>query len=74
MLMQSITRIAVVAGALLLVTIGISCNQAPNPTPPEPTKRPNILLSVADDMGYSDIGSFGGKIATPTLDAFAKDG
>jgi arylsulfatase len=30
--------------------------------------RPNILLIVADDLGYSDIGSFGGEIATPTLD------
>ena len=36
-------------------------------------KRPNILLIVADDMGYSDIGAFGGEVATPTLDALAKD-
>lgn len=27
---------------------------------------PNVLLIVADDMGYSDIGPFGGEIATPT--------
>ncbi len=74
MLMQSRTQIPVVAGALLLMTIGISCNQATNPTTREPTKRPNILLIVADDMGYSDIGPFGGEIATPTLDAFAKEG
>jgi arylsulfatase len=37
-------------------------------------KRPNILLIVADDLGYSDIGSFGGDIATPTLDNLAKQG
>jgi arylsulfatase len=37
-------------------------------------KRPNVLLIVADDMGYSDIGSFGGEIATPTLDGLAKEG
>jgi len=37
-------------------------------------QRPNILLIVADDLGYSDIGSFGGEIATPTLDALARDG
>jgi len=37
-------------------------------------KRPNILLIVADDLGYSDIGSFGGEIATPTLDNLAKNG
>jgi hypothetical protein len=28
--------------------------------------QPNILLIVADDMGYSDIAPFGGEIATPT--------
>ncbi|MCP4382582.1 MAG: arylsulfatase [Hyphomicrobiales bacterium] len=36
--------------------------------------RPNVLLIVADDMGYSDIGPFGGEIATPTLDALADAG
>ncbi|MFK7733999.1 MAG: arylsulfatase [Pseudomonadales bacterium] len=36
--------------------------------------RPNILLVVVDDMGYSDIGAFGGEIATPALDALAQDG
>ena len=37
-------------------------------------ERPNILLIVADDMGYSDIGCFGGEIATPTLDRLAREG
>ncbi len=37
-------------------------------------RRPNVLLIVADDMGYSDIGSFGGEIATPTLDMLAAEG
>ena len=45
---------------------------------PEPCRaadaRPNILLIVADDMGYSDIGPFGGEIETPNLDALAKAG
>ena len=36
--------------------------------------RPNVLLIVADDMGFSDIGPFGGEIATPALDALAKEG
>ena len=30
--------------------------------------RPNILLVVADDLGYSDIGAFGSEILTPNLD------
>jgi hypothetical protein len=37
-------------------------------------KRPNILLIVGDDFGYSDIGAFGSQISTPNLDALAKDG
>ena len=36
--------------------------------------RPNILLIVADDAGYADIGSFGGEIQTPNLDALAAAG
>jgi arylsulfatase len=36
--------------------------------------RPNILLIVADDLGYSDIGPFGGEIKTPTLDKLAGQG
>ena len=36
--------------------------------------RPNILLIVADDLGYSDIGAIGGEISTPTLDGLAKEG
>ena len=36
--------------------------------------RPNIVLIVTDDMGFADIGSFGGEIATPNIDALATAG
>lgn len=36
--------------------------------------RPNVLLIVSDDMGYSDIGCFGGEIQTPHLDRLAANG
>ena len=36
--------------------------------------KPNILIIMADDMGYSDIGCFGGEIATPHLDKLAEEG
>tara|TARA_R110002110_G_scaffold406421_1_gene626562 strand:- start:411959 stop:413626 length:1668 start_codon:yes stop_codon:yes gene_type:complete len=36
--------------------------------------RPNILIIIADDMGYSDLGSFGGEIETPNLDRLAMAG
>jgi arylsulfatase len=37
-------------------------------------KRPNIVIILADDMGFSDMGSFGGEIKTPNLDSLAKEG
>ena len=37
-------------------------------------ERPNVLLIVADDMGFSDLGSFGSEISTPHLDAMAQQG
>ncbi len=37
-------------------------------------KPPNIIMVVADDMGYSDAGCFGGEIQTPVLDSLAENG
>ena len=36
--------------------------------------RPNIILILADDMGYSDIGCYGGEIETPNIDQLAQNG
>jgi arylsulfatase A-like enzyme len=38
------------------------------------TARPNIVLILADDVGFSDVGCYGGEVQTPTLDALAADG
>lgn len=38
------------------------------------SKRPNILLLMADDMGFSDIGCYGSEIETPNLDSLAQSG
>jgi arylsulfatase A-like enzyme len=38
------------------------------------TKQPNILVILADDMGYSDAGCYGGEIHTPNLDRLAANG
>ena len=39
-----------------------------------PDTRPNVLLVVVDDVGFSDLGFFGGEIPTPTLDGLAASG
>ena len=37
-------------------------------------KQPNIILIMVDDMGYSDVGCYGGEIPTPNIDRLAKSG
>jgi arylsulfatase len=41
---------------------------------PDSRRVPNIVLILADDMGYSDLGCYGGEIATPNLDKLAAGG
>ena len=36
--------------------------------------KPNVVLILNDDMGYSDLGCYGGEIETPNLDRLARDG
>lgn len=43
-------------------------------TPAKPAARPNIVVLVADDWGFTDVGAFGGEISTPHIDELAKRG
>lgn len=40
----------------------------------DPLAPPNIILIVADDMGWNDVGYHGSEIRTPTIDRLAKEG
>lgn len=42
------------------------------PAAGETPSQPNLLLLVADDMGYTDVGAFGGEISTPNIDSLAE--
>lgn len=44
------------------------------PVPPAIADKPNIVILLADDWGFTDVGAFGGEMATPHLDALAADG
>src|SRR5437660_5475676 len=56
-------RILVTAAAAALLT-----------GPAAAADRPNVLLILADDLGFSDLGCYGGEIATPQLDRLAQGG
>jgi len=67
-------RVSYTATILVLVAVLAACGDAAAPRSTAPASRPNVLLIVADDMGFSDVGVFGGEIATPNIDALARAG
>ena len=58
----------------LSVLVIVFCVIAVNPAVAADANPPNVLIIVADDLGYSDLGCYGGEIETPNLDRLAANG
>ena len=63
-------NIKILGHFLVLISL-IGCNKTEKT---ENKEKPNIILIMADDMGYSDVGCYGGEIKTPNIDRLADDG
>jgi len=57
---------SMIAGVAIILLVA-GCNQ-------EEAKPPNVLIILADDLGFSDLGCYGGEIETPSLDMLASNG
>jgi arylsulfatase A-like enzyme len=60
----------------MLVIVGMSASLAAPAivAAADAPRRPNIVIILGDDLGFADMGVFGGEIKTPNLDSLAKDG
>lgn len=59
---------------LFLLGLALACKPKPETNQESALDQPNIILILADDMGYSDLSCTGGEIPTPHLDRLAADG
>ena len=67
MLMKKTIRLCLALAALAIAHAGAIAQT-------KPQRQPNIVFVLLDDAGFSDLGSYGGEIATPTIDALAREG
>jgi len=63
-----------IAVLLVAAAVVLSANAGREAAGAEAGRAPNVVLILADDMGYSDAGCYGGEIRTPNLDALAAGG
>ncbi len=66
-----VSRWACALVVMLIHAIALSCRADSVPAAQRP---PNVVIILADDLGYSDLGCYGGEIQTPNLDGLAAGG
>ncbi|MEM7784087.1 MAG: arylsulfatase [Planctomycetota bacterium] len=72
--MKSVIRISLLSVCALFGVSASGFSETENPDSAASPARPNIVLVMVDDMGFSDIGCYGGEVETPNLDRLAADG
>lgn len=65
---------ALLAVSALVGPAQVTARPAKAAAPARPATRPNVVVIVLDDVGFSDLGAFGSEIDTPNIDALARDG
>ncbi len=68
---------SIIKGSLIVLLIGsglLLCPLAANASGDIPKQLPNVVFILADDIGYGDLASYGGKLPTPNLDRLAREG
>jgi arylsulfatase A-like enzyme len=69
-----VNRAKIIATAVLLVAAAATAPPA-TAVDTAPARRPNVIVILADDLGYGDVGSYGSKmVRTPNIDRLAADG
>ena len=60
--------------ALFTMWCSVASASSASPAPTAPRTQPNVVIMLADDLGWADVGFHGGQIETPSVDSLARDG
>lgn len=71
---QNLAGGLILSALLVCMLIWVPLSHAVNRKDASKSKRPNIIVVMVDDMGFSDIGCYGGEIQTPNIDGLANGG
>ena len=72
--LKSLSRLLKIINLTFIIVVMVLITASSDGFAQETQRRPNIVIILADDMGYSDMGSFGSEIKTPNLDRLSNAG